>query len=233
MSSFAKFLISYAQHNTDKAATVIAENFDTIRYDYWLAVCSQTSNTCTIYPSQYPISLCCNACETLQCRLVSEAYPPNLKMPRPSLKSIVESFIEPMEGVAGVKSSPSPLKYTMIPPADCKHGLTHEKVMPFLRKLESGQQREGMLYIETDYNCSNTIISWTCVYRYSESIAWFGGNFTSFSWYLEAFCGKIMLWSLKQLTCDPCMVMHIIMLFAAWALQTCSRPHSSSLQSCS
>ncbi len=53
----------------------------------------------------------------------------------------------PIEGVAATKSSPAPLVYTMIPPVDGGHGLTHEQVMPFLKKLESGQQREGKLWI--------------------------------------------------------------------------------------
>lgn len=35
----------------------------------------------------------------------------------------------------------------MVPPADAGHSLTHEQVMPFLKKLESGRQREGLCVV--------------------------------------------------------------------------------------
>ncbi len=31
----------------------------------------------------------------------------------------------------------------IVPPTSTSQGLTHEQVMPFLKKLENGQQREG------------------------------------------------------------------------------------------
>ena len=38
------------------------------------------------------------------------------------------------------------MKFMMVPPQTTGHSLTHEQVMPFLKKLESGQQREGRLW---------------------------------------------------------------------------------------
>ena len=35
------------------------------------------------------------------------------------------------------------MKFMMVPPQTTGHSLTHEQVMPFLKKLESGQEREG------------------------------------------------------------------------------------------
>lgn len=38
-------------------------------------------------------------------------------------------------------------KLMMVPSQSSGHSLTHEQVMPFLKKLESGQQKEGMFSI--------------------------------------------------------------------------------------
>ena len=70
-------------------------------------------------------------------RSLSEVYP-NKKS---NLKSLVECFPKQVEGSSEVKGAP--LIYAMIPPVDGGHGLSHEQVMPFLKKLESGRQREG------------------------------------------------------------------------------------------
>ncbi len=60
-----------------------------------------------------------------------------------NLKSLVDCFPISVEGVANIKSSATPLTHIMIPPTNAGHVLTHEQVMPFLKKLESGQQKEG------------------------------------------------------------------------------------------
>ena len=70
-------------------------------------------------------------------RSLSEVYP-NKKS---NLKSLVECFPKQVEESSEVKGAP--LIYAMIPPVDGGHGLSHEQVMPFLKKLESGRQREG------------------------------------------------------------------------------------------
>ena len=73
-----------------------------------------------------------------------------------SLKALVECFPKPVSAierpVGGQISSfqdnmdlrGDAMKFMMIPPQTSGHSLTHEQVMPFLKKLESGQQREGM-----------------------------------------------------------------------------------------
>ena len=76
-----------------------------------------------------------------------------------SLKALVECFPKPAassEGPVGgqissfqeaIDSRGDSMKFMMVPPQTAGHSLTHEQVMPFLKKLESGQQREGLLYI--------------------------------------------------------------------------------------
>ena len=40
----------------------------------------------------------------------------------------------------------------IVPPLSASQGLTHEQVLPFLKKLENGQEREGMyIYIYMCY----------------------------------------------------------------------------------
>jgi len=58
-----------------------------------------------------------------------------------NLKALVESFPLPNEG-ASVNPRKTPV--VMIPPEETGPSLTHEQVMPFLKKLESGQQKEGV-----------------------------------------------------------------------------------------
>ena len=73
-----------------------------------------------------------------------------------SLKALVECFPKPVasiEGTGGGQISSlqdatdlrgDAMKFMMVPPQTSGHSLTHEQVMPFLKKLESGQQREGV-----------------------------------------------------------------------------------------
>ena len=69
------------------------------------------------------------------CRSLSEVHA-NKKS---SLKSLVDCFPRIPENLNSV----NPLSLMMVPPSSASQGLTHEQVMPFLKKLESGQQREG------------------------------------------------------------------------------------------
>ena len=55
-----------------------------------------------------------------------------------SLKFLVECFPK-----VPCTSSVDSLPLMMALPAATSQGLTHEQVMPFLKKLENGQQREG------------------------------------------------------------------------------------------
>lgn len=82
-------------------------------------------------------------------RALSEVYTSK----KSNLKSLVECFPRPTEGIPGLKSTSQPpssstpsdtVLMAMVPPADVGHSLSHEQVMPFLKKLESGRQREGM-----------------------------------------------------------------------------------------
>ena len=63
-----------------------------------------------------------------------------------SLKSLVDCFPKEREAV-GEKAIHSSFqnraKMMVVPPLIGGHSLTHEQVMPFLKKLEHGQQREG------------------------------------------------------------------------------------------
>ena len=90
-----------------------------------------------------------------------------------SLKALVECFPKPMaatEGgpVGGQISSlqdatdlrGDSMKFMMVPPQTTGHSLSHEQVMPFLKKLESGQEREGLLYIPS--SPVSTIFSRMC-----------------------------------------------------------------------
>lgn len=52
------------------------------------------------------------------------------------------------------------MKFMMVPPQTSGHSLTHEQVMPFLKKLESGQQREGVFrknFWQPSYNAHLSI----------------------------------------------------------------------------
>ena len=87
---------------------------------------------------------------------MNEVYP-NKKS---SLKALVECFPKPVanvEGAVGGQISSlqdatdlrgDAMKFMMVPPQTSGHSLTHEQVMPFLKKLESGQQREGILFVK-------------------------------------------------------------------------------------
>ena len=88
----------------------------------------------------------------LWCSSLNEVYT-NKKS---SLKALVECFPKPVasiEGAGGGQISSlqdatdlrgDAMKFMMVPPQTSGHSLTHEQVMPFLKKLESGQQREGV-----------------------------------------------------------------------------------------
>ena len=58
-----------------------------------------------------------------------------------SLKHLVESFPRVPESF----DTDSLLTMMMVPPLSVSQGLTHEQVLPFLKKLENGQQREGIV----------------------------------------------------------------------------------------
>ena len=64
-----------------------------------------------------------------------------------SLKSLVECFPQRVGGVAGPSPTPPPPSAAMmlVPPMAVGPSLTHEQVMPFLRKMERGQPTEGWL----------------------------------------------------------------------------------------
>ena len=91
-----------------------------------------------------------------------------------SLKSLVDCFPkERGENVipSGVRNG---AKMMVVPPLVGGHSLTHEQVMPFLKKLEHGQQREGE---ELSLYLYCYILSIFC--RCFESLARPGGNFTA------------------------------------------------------
>jgi hypothetical protein len=65
-----------------------------------------------------------------------------------SLRSLVECFPpEPPETTPG---PPLGVQIMMTPPSVLGHSLTHEQVMPFLKKLEQGQLREDVLKVLQD-----------------------------------------------------------------------------------
>lgn len=115
------------------------------------------------------------------CRSLSEVYT-NKKS---SLKFLIECFPRvPPRGSCGEDA----LTVMMALPATNSLGLTHEQVMPFLKKMENGQQREG-----TEFQCYLA-----CIYvlllcaagRYFESVTRSHGNFSALSGHFETFCGK-------------------------------------------
>ena len=53
-----------------------------------------------------------------------------------SLKPLIECFPK-------IPDNSNLLSFIMVPPTSASQGLTHEQVMPFLKKLENGQEREG------------------------------------------------------------------------------------------
>ena len=62
-----------------------------------------------------------------------------------SLKPLVECFLRTKdgEGSAGTELLNGQDAMMIVPPLMVGHTLSHEQVMPFLKKLEQGQLREG------------------------------------------------------------------------------------------
>ena len=79
------------------------------------------------------------------------------------------------------------MKFMMVPPQTSGHSLTHEQVMPFLKKLESGQQREGEL---DEINAFLRYIYILYLFRHFEGDARFGGDIKPLCGYIETLCGK-------------------------------------------
>lgn len=76
-------------------------------------------------------------------RTLSEAHPSK----KSSLKTLVECFPKPKVVLSDQAAPPvtkNGSRMILVPPATVGHSLTHEQLMPFLKKLEHGQLREGM-----------------------------------------------------------------------------------------
>lgn len=90
----------------------------------------------------------------------------------------------------------------MAPPSLSGHSLSHEQVMPFLKKLEKGQMKEGQL-MSCDNHLTHTAhyyhinltffcVYCTCIslfYRGIEGITGFRGDFPSLSRHSSTFRG--------------------------------------------
>ena len=109
-------------------------------------------------------------------------YPRMLNETNTSKKSSLKSLVDCFPKERGENVIPSGVqngaKMMVVPPLVGGHSLTHEQVMPFLKKLEHGQQREGeefslllvpvLCYIFSRFSC-----------RCFESLTRPGGNFTA------------------------------------------------------
>ena len=75
------------------------------------------------------------------CRALSETH----QNKKSSLKPLVECFLRRKdgEGSAGGEVLNGQDAMMIVPPLMVGHTLSHEQVMPFLKKLEQGQLREG------------------------------------------------------------------------------------------
>ena len=97
-----------------------------------------------------------------------------------SLKLLVDCFPKMPGGLCE-----DPLPVMMALPSTSSLGLTREQVMPFLKKMENGQQREGKTLLGT-----YSLVQLSPFDRYLESAARSQGDISAFSGHLEAFRGK-------------------------------------------
>ena len=91
-------------------------------------------------------------CDLLSCSCLSDVHT-NKKS---SLKSLIDCFPDstdtPSTGDSTIQEPQElereGMKMMMVPPTSSGHSLTHEQVMPFLKKLEHGQMREGTFLLK-------------------------------------------------------------------------------------
>ena len=121
------------------------------------------------------------------CRALSEVYTSK----KSSLKSLVDCF--PTEGGSGPNSTTEPPssvggKMMLVPPLATGHSLSHEQVIPFLKKLENGQQREGDL---KPLALTGTLQLRVSVFlRYTEGTAGLGGDISTTLRHPQTLCGE-------------------------------------------